>query len=228
MGAVLFITACSSDPGEQYAEPVSAQDQSSAPPNPATDGPGDDPTPGHDATYSSEATEDNGEEASDSSPAGESDPVAMEASEPESMSIPEIDAQSELMPLGIQDDGVIEVPPFESGSPAGWYTHGPTPGEIGPAVLLGHRNADDGGGPGIFADLPELEIGDSVDIAREDGSTASFTIYRTEQFAKDEFPTLDVYGNTDEAELRLITCDGFNPETRLLDDNYIVYATLDT
>ncbi|MFM9431861.1 hypothetical protein ACFDR8_002777, partial [Arthrobacter sp. MP_2.3] len=30
------------------------------------------------------------------------------------------------------------------------------------------------------------------------------------------------------AELRLITCDGYDPATQLFDDNYVIYAKLKT
>ena len=61
---------------------------------------------------------------------------------------------------------------------------------------------------------------------REDGTTAVFEFQRGEAYGKDSFPTLEVYGNTRGSELRLITCDGYNPETGEFDDNYVVYATL--
>lgn len=35
-----------------------------------------------------------------------------------------------------------------------------------------------------------------------------------------------MYGNTQGAELRLITCDGYDPKTGEFSDNYIVYAKL--
>ena len=47
-------------------------------------------------------------------------------------------------------------------------------------------------------------------------------------YSKDNFPTLEVYGNTAGPELRLITCDGYDPATGLFDDNYVVYAKLKT
>lgn len=91
--------------------------------------------------------------------------------------------------------------------------------------MLGHVNAT-GGGPGVFADLRSLAPGDLVEVQRQDGSVVQFTVERGEQYGKDEFPTLDVYGNTDGAELRLITCDGFDPATGTFDDNYVVYAAV--
>ncbi|WP_312856922.1 class F sortase [Arthrobacter mobilis] len=149
----------------------------------------------------------------------------MDASAPVALSIPSIGARSELLRLGLRNDGSLQVPPGDPGAPAGWYRHSPTPGERGPAVLLGHVNSF-GGAPGVFARLRELRAGDTVDVARADGTTAVFTVYRAEQYPKNAFPTQAVYGNTQGAELRLITCDGYNPATGGFDDNYVVYAKL--
>ncbi|WP_268878015.1 class F sortase [Arthrobacter cheniae] len=149
----------------------------------------------------------------------------MPASAPVSFSIPSIGAQSELLSTGLRDNGSLEVPPDGPGAPASWYDQSPTPGERGPAVLLGHVNATDGG-PGIFAGLRDLTTGDTIEVLREDGSTATFTFDRGEQYPKNEFPTQTVYGNTAGSELRLITCDGYDPDTGEFDDNYVVYATL--
>ena len=67
--------------------------------------------------------------------------------------------------------------------------------------------------------------GDVIDVGREDGSTARFTVLGTEQYPKDEFPTQAVYGPTPDAELRLITCGGvFDGAARSYRDNVVVYA----
>ncbi|MEX5262475.1 MULTISPECIES: class F sortase [Kocuria] len=164
--------------------------------------------------------------ATDSPADGPADgPAVLGASEPVSLSVPATGTESELLRLGLREDGSLEVPPEGPGSPASWYTGSPTPGERGPAVLLGHVNAT-GGGPGVFAGLRALEPGDTIEVAREDGSTAVFAVDRGEQYGKDDFPTLEVYGNTEGSELRLITCDGFDPATGEFDDNYVVYASL--
>lgn len=149
----------------------------------------------------------------------------LESSPPTSFGIPSIGAGSDLMRLLLRDDGSLAVPPAEPGSPAAWYAHSPTPGEMGPSVLLGHVNATDGSA-GVFARLVELEPGDIVEVEREDGQVAVFAVDRGVQYGKDEFPTDEVYGNTDAPELRLITCDGYNSWTREFEENYIVYATL--
>ncbi|MGG7653369.1 class F sortase [Kocuria rosea] len=165
--------------------------------------------------------------APSAAPAPEALLPVLPESAPVAVRIPAVGASSELLHLGLRPDGSLEVPPTGPGAPASWYTSSPTPGERGPAVLLGHVNATDGG-PGVFAGLRGLAPGDTVEIARADGSTAVFVVDRGEQYAKDAFPTRAVYGNTAGAELRLITCDGYDPATGLFDDNYVVYATLAT
>lgn len=149
----------------------------------------------------------------------------MAESTPVSVRIPAIGAESELLSLGLRDNGSLEVPPGDPGAPASWYNGSPTPGEQGPAILLGHVNATDGG-PGIFAGLRGLAPGDTIEVTREDGTTAVFAVERGEQYPKNSFPTLTVYGNTEGAELRLITCDGYDAATGEFDDNYVVYANL--
>ncbi|WP_458116659.1 class F sortase [Arthrobacter sp. D2-10] len=152
-------------------------------------------------------------------------PAVLEASEPVSFSIPVIGAGSDLLSLGLRENGSLEVPPDGPGAPASWYNQSPTPGERGPSVLLGHVNATDGG-PGVFEDLRSLKAGDLIEVVRADGSTATFEMVRGEQYPKDDFPTETVYGNTAGAELRLITCDGYDPATGLFDDNYVIFAQL--
>ena len=157
--------------------------------------------------------------------AATSEPPVLPASRPETLTIPSTGTTTELLSLGLQPDRTLEVPPGDPGAPAGWYNLSPTPGERGPAVLLGHVNATDGGA-GVFAKLRDVGPGDTIAVTRADGTTATFEFQRGEQYAKDAFPTQEVYGNTEGAELRLITCDGFDPETGRFDDNYVVYATL--
>lgn len=147
----------------------------------------------------------------------------MAAAAPVRLQIPSIGVDSELMDLGLQTDGTLEVPP--SGFPAGWYTGAPTPGELGPAIIAGH--VDWGGQPGVFFDLRELSRGDEIAITRQDGSTARFRVTHVEQFHKHAFPTQAVYGDLDHAGLRLITCGGdFDPQARSYRDNLIVFAQL--
>jgi hypothetical protein len=52
-------------------------------------------------------------------------------------------------------------------------------------------------------------------------------VTRTEQYPKSRFPSQEVYGDTDGAELRLITCGGsFDQAARSYRDNLVVYARM--
>ncbi|MGY2084821.1 class F sortase [Blastococcus sp. SYSU DS0539] len=146
--------------------------------------------------------------------------------EPVSVTIPAIDVTSDLLRLDLNDDGTVEVPPLGPDDQAGWYQRGPVPGAVGPAVFLGHVDSAEHG-PGVFFDLGGLQPGDEVEVARADGTVAVFAVDAVERHPKDDFPTIAVYGNTDDAQLRLITCGGdFDSAVRSYEDNVIAFATL--
>ncbi len=152
-------------------------------------------------------------------------PTGLARSVPVSIDIPGIGARSSLIKLGLNADKSIEVPPVDEPTQAGWYEYGPTPGEVGPAVILGHIDGDHK--EGIFWRLHDVRRGDKVTVSRQDGSTATFTVSKIVDVHKSAFPTSAVYGNTADPELRLITCGGaFDATTGHYLDNLIVYATL--
>ena len=151
--------------------------------------------------------------------------AALPKSDPVSIDIPKIGAHSSLVPLGVNADNTIQVPPVTTPLQAGWYTYAPTPGEVGPAVVLGH--VDGNHQKGIFFRLKELAPGDRVSIARQDGTTASFEVTKVHQVPKKDFEAEGVYDDTAGPELRLITCGGvFDRSAHNYVDNIVVYAKL--
>lgn len=147
----------------------------------------------------------------------------MAAAAPLGLRIPAIGVESTVMALGLQRDGTMAVPP--AAFPAGWYTGGPTPGELGPAVVVGH--VDWNGQPGVFQQLGSLQPQDEVEIARGDGTTVVFRVTSVVQYAKGAFPSDLVYGDIDHAGLRLITCGGaYDRRMRSYGDNIVVYAVM--
>ena len=150
----------------------------------------------------------------------------MGASVPVHLDIPAIGVSTALMELGLNPDGTIAVPPLRAGAPAGWYRNLATPGEVGPAVILGHVDtARDG--PAVFYQLRDLRPGDEVSVRRADGRTAVFGVDRVAEYPKSQFPSEDVYGAVDRPVLRLITCGGtFDRLQRSYRGNVVVYATL--
>ena len=193
-------------------------------------GPEPEPEPTEDAEEATPSSEGAAPSSSAEEPAEEPDAAAPEAgvlpaAVPTRVRVPSLDVDSPLMELGLQEDGTVEVPPTGEGSPAGWYRNSPTPGERGPAILLGHvGNAH--GRLGVFGRLEELGPGDVVEVDREDGTTAVFTVDRAVSYERADFPKDEVYGNTDDAQLRLITCEDYSAWTGRWEANHVVYARL--
>lgn len=148
---------------------------------------------------------------------------SMPPSDPVIIRIPKIDLDTSIIPVGLDATGAIAMP--NAFDITGWYTGGPTPGQIGPAVIVGH--VDSIHGIAIFWRLRELVPGDMVSIDRQDGTTANFKVIDIKQFPQDAFPTSEVYGNINYAGLRLITCGGvFNTTTHHYSHNTVVYGQL--
>jgi len=135
--------------------------------------------------------------------------------------IPAIDVESEIIDLGLNTDGTLEVP--KDWEQTGWYTGRSVPGNVGPGVVVGH--VDSRSGPAVFYRLRDLEAGDLVEIYRSNGTIALFRVSETVMVQKDGFPTDQVYGATSEPTLRLITCGGdFDRSIESYKGNLIVYA----
>ncbi|MEV7557857.1 class F sortase [Streptomyces sp. NPDC089795] len=150
--------------------------------------------------------------------------TAMPASEPVRVRIPSAGVDtSPVLGLGLAADGTVEVPSVADADRIGWYTKGVTPGQTGPAVLIGHF--DTARGPAVLKDVSRVRTGEEITISRADGTTAVFRVRELEQVDKKHFPTAKVYGDTARPELRVITCggeitNGHRP------DNIILYADL--
>jgi sortase (surface protein transpeptidase) len=107
---------------------------------------------------------------------------------------------------------------------AGWYRYSPVPGALGPAVIAGHVDSA-AVGPSVFFRLSSLRPGDTALVTRTDGSVAEFAVDGVRRYPKGQFPTELVYGDTDHAALRLITCGGAFANGHYF-DNIVVRASL--
>ncbi|MFH9421322.1 class F sortase [Streptomyces sp. NPDC017529] len=150
--------------------------------------------------------------------------AALPAAEPVRVRIPAAGVNTgPVLGLGLAADGTVEVPSVAQAGRIGWYDKGVTPGETGPAVLIGHYDTAEG--PAVLKDVGRIGVGDKIYVDRADGRTAVFAVRELQQVDKKAFPTQRVYGDTDRPELRLVTCGGdlvggHRP------DNIVVYADL--
>jgi sortase (surface protein transpeptidase) len=153
-------------------------------------------------------------------------PPVMPPAVPVSLDIPSIGVHARVSELGLNPDGSIALPEPTVGAPAGWYRYLSTPGEPGPAVILGHVDARSGG-PAVFYRLGDLRIGDRITVRRADGSAAEFTVDTVSEYPKTNFPVGEVYGQVPYPALRLITCGGrYDHAQHAYPDNVVVYARL--
>jgi sortase (surface protein transpeptidase) len=158
-------------------------------------------------------------------PAGTAQRVrALPPSVPQRIRIPAIHVNAPVITVGLDRDGRLQVPPLTRVGEAGWYKGGPTPGEDGPSVIVGH--VDSKSGPGVFYRLGALKPGKVVQIIRKDGTKPLFRVRRIQRVPKNAFPTGSVYGPADGPALRLITCGGkFDAASGHYLDNIIIYAS---
>ncbi|WP_308250890.1 class F sortase [Nonomuraea rhizosphaerae] len=146
-------------------------------------------------------------------------------STPQRIIIKRLGINAPITSLGLAKDGTIQVPAANNANLVGWYRNMSTPGEAGPAVMLGHK--DTRTSPAVFSRLNEIRYGDTIEVKRQDRTTAVFTVGGVEQASKKTFPTQRVYGSQANAQLHLITCGGtYNRTIGHYTDNIIVYATM--
>jgi LPXTG-site transpeptidase (sortase) family protein len=150
-------------------------------------------------------------------------------SQPLAIIIPSIGVNSPLITVGKTTDGAIDTPKDPDFDKAAWYEGSPTPGQYGTAVIVGHVDsyANDNGAS-VFYNLAKLRPGDTMQVVRSDHTIATFKVYATRQFDRNNMPSEQVYGaNSANAELRLITCAGtFDKTANEYTDNTVIFAQL--
>lgn len=154
-----------------------------------------------------------------------SDPGVLHRSPPTQVAIPTIDVRAPVVGVGRAPDGSIATPSIDAPEEAGWYRLGPTPGERGTAVIVGH--VDTANRPAVFQKLANLKHGKVVEVTREDRKVAAFSVDTVERFPKTAFPADRVFAAGDSSHLVLVTCGGpwIGGDIGYA-DNVVVFATL--
>ena len=150
--------------------------------------------------------------------------VGLARSVPVVLDIPAIDVAAPLTSLGLNPDGAVQVP--SEWQEPGWYRLGPTPGQLGAAVILGH--VDSVTGPAVFFRLGALRPGEMVNVTLADGVVAHFVVDAIDIYPKSSFPARSIYeASPGRATLQLVTCTGvFDASTHHYLSNLVVYTSL--
>jgi hypothetical protein len=148
-------------------------------------------------------------------------PVARSA--PVTLHIPAIGVSVSVSALGLNPDRTVQVPTdFQE---PGWFRLGPSPGQVGSAVILGH--VDSYKGPAVFYRLRSLRVGDRVEVRLADGVVAHFTVTKVAMYPKEQFPARQVYASHGYSALQLVTCGGkFDTHTRSYLSNVVASTSL--
>jgi hypothetical protein len=155
--------------------------------------------------------------------AADNPPLAPMPSPPVMLRIPTIDLAVSLSTLGLNPDQTVQVPTdFQQ---PGWFGLGPTPGQVGSAVILGH--VDSYRGAAVFYRLRSLQAGDQVEVTLADGTITRFAVTTVASYPKEQFPAQQVYGSHGVRALQLVTCGGnFDTTARSYLSNIVAYTTL--
>jgi hypothetical protein len=150
-------------------------------------------------------------------------------SAPARLALPSLGISSPLGPaLGLNPDGTVDDAPLTgpTWSLPWWYDVGPSPGQSGSAVILGHVDSARGG-LGVFFRLGDIRAGQGIDVTLANGTTSHWTVTSVHLYANADFPDALVYARSGPPVLRLVTCGGaFNGPTHEYESTFVVTATL--
>ncbi|MFE6183594.1 class F sortase [Streptomyces sp. NPDC056465] len=151
----------------------------------------------------------------------------LDGASPQRVEIPSVGIDATVVRRGLDGEGAIEPPPFETPKAVGWYAAGIEPGTEGAALFVGHVDTETK--PAVFYGLSAARPGEKVRVSRSDGKTAEFTIDDVQVFTRERFDAQKAYGPRKDgrAELRLITCGGtYDHTSHAYTANVVVSAYL--
>ncbi len=128
-----------------------------------------------------------------------------------------------IIPVGVEGDGFMQLPPDPA--VAGWYRYGPTPASgAGNTVIAAHIDSPSYG-IGPFASLRDVPAGAEVTVSSEDGSTTRYATESVTYYVKAELPTEQLFARDGTPTLVLITCGGeFDASIGHYRDNVVLVA----
>jgi sortase (surface protein transpeptidase) len=157
---------------------------------------------------------------SDSSPS-----AAPAVDAPVDLRVPSVGLELGIVPVGVRDDGQMDVPDLVSR--LGWYRFGPAPGAAtGSAVLAAHVDSELGRAP--MARVLDASVGDPVEVTTRAGVELRYRITSVERLSKHDLPLDSLFARDGEHVLRLVTCGGaWDAIAGAYEDNIVVTAALD-
>jgi len=141
---------------------------------------------------------------------------------PTRLLVPSIKVDAAVEPVGMDTQGRMGTP--SQSANVAWYRLGSAPGDAGDAVMAGHL--DWTSGPAVFWYLGRVRKGDTISVARADGSSVQFVADATSTVPYDS-STDSLFTKNGPPALTLITCAGAWDRARgTYLQRLVVHATL--
>jgi LPXTG-site transpeptidase (sortase) family protein len=127
-------------------------------------------------------------------------------SDPRTLNIEKLGVTAEVVRVGVDETGTMETP--SNWVDIGWFENSAKPGENGNFILNGHFDTNYGG-PAVFWQLKNIQVGDKVSVIDEYGKTYTYEANESFYVDIDDPNRLDVL-KSDESKstMTLITCGG--------------------
>jgi sortase A len=140
---------------------------------------------------------------------------------PVRLQIPSIKVDAAIQYVGLTGSGSMEVP--QGRADVAWYKFGPRPGDLGSAVIAGHRGRPNAPKT-VFDNLSKLQKGDLVYVRESDGRVISFVVRETRIYGENASAP-EVFDTTGDSHLNLITCEGvWNYGKRAFNNRIVVFT----
>lgn len=140
------------------------------------------------------------------------------------LNIPKLGVTANVEAVALDIKNNMDVP--QKVEDVGWYKLGVKPGEKGNAVIDGHYD-DITGAPVVFYNLISLQVGDPIETVDNNGKKLTFIVQKKANYAYNQFPLLEVFGQSNGKNLNLITCSGtWDKNNKTYADRLVIYSTL--
>jgi len=128
---------------------------------------------------------------------------------PTRLAIPRLYIDAPVITMGLDGEGNPQVP--DRPDQVAWYNFAASPGQRSNAVLSGHVDWQTQSRqpiPGVFYRLRELELGDKMTIALEDGTKLEYRVTGNVATAYEDPNISKAMSRTSKEVITLITCGG--------------------
>lgn len=118
---------------------------------------------------------------------------------------PTIGLDVPVRPVGVARDRQMALPPDPT--VLGWYRYGPAPGSGGGSVVLAGHLDSRRYGLGPLVRLREVELGDRIEVTRDDGTRRAYLVRSLRRYDRQALPA-EIFSRVGRERLRIVTCGG--------------------